>query len=83
MSLLLFLLLVLLVLCRAAFTPHNRTLEVRPGKISKMLELDYDYDVKGVAVFFFFKVYYDTNRNIYTNRGVHCIAKTYYIIKPQ
>ena len=38
--------LLLLVLCRAAVTPHNRTLEVRPGRISKMLELDYDYDVK-------------------------------------
>ena len=37
----------LLVLCRAAIT-HNRTLEVRPGRISKTLELHYDYDVKGV-----------------------------------
>ena len=37
----------LLVLCRAAFTPHYRTLEVRPGRISKTLELYYDYDVKG------------------------------------
>ena len=35
--------LLLLVLCRAAFTPHNRTPEVRPGRISKTLELDYDY----------------------------------------
>ena len=26
--------------------PHNRTLEVRPGRIIKTLELDYDYDVK-------------------------------------
>ena len=33
------LVLLLLVLCRAAFTPHNRTLEVRPGIISKTLEL--------------------------------------------
>ena len=40
--------LLLLVLCRAAFTPHYRTLEVRPGRISKTLELDYDYDVKGL-----------------------------------
>ena len=24
--------------------PHNRTLEVRPGRITKMLELKYDYD---------------------------------------
>ena len=30
--------------------PHAayRTLEVRPGTISKTLELDYDYDVKGM-----------------------------------
>ena len=28
----------------------NRTLEVRPGRISKTLELDYDYDVKGMDV---------------------------------
>ena len=27
-------------------TPHNRTLEVRPGRINKKLELNYDYDVK-------------------------------------
>ena len=38
------------MLCRAAFTPHNRTLEVRPGRISKTLELDYDNDVKVMAV---------------------------------
>ena len=25
-------------------TPHNRTLEVRPGRITKKLELNYDYD---------------------------------------
>ena len=42
-------------MCRASFTPHNRTLEVRQGRISKTLELDYDYgvkgdDVKGMAV---------------------------------
>ena len=30
------------------FTPHNHTLEVRPGRISKKLELDYDYNVKGI-----------------------------------
>ena len=28
-------------------TPHSRTLEVRPGRINKKLELHYDYDVKG------------------------------------
>ena len=27
---------------------HNRTVEVRPGRISKTFELDYNYDVKGV-----------------------------------
>ena len=27
-------------------TPHSRTLEVRPGRINKKLELHYDYDVK-------------------------------------
>ena len=42
------LLLLLLVLCRAAFTPNNRTLEVRPGRISRSLELHYDYNVKGM-----------------------------------
>ena len=26
------------------FTPHYRTLEVRPGRITKKLELEYDYD---------------------------------------
>ena len=26
--------------------PHSRTLEVRPGRINKKLELHYDYDVK-------------------------------------
>ena len=41
--------LVLLVLCRASFT-HNRTLEVRPGRISKTLELHYDYDVKRMVI---------------------------------
>ena len=25
-------------------TPHNRTLEVRPGRITKKLELMYDYE---------------------------------------
>ena len=30
-------------LCRAA-SPHSRTLEVRPGRITKKLELKYDYD---------------------------------------
>ena len=25
-------------------TPHNRTLEVRPGRITKKLHLKYDYD---------------------------------------
>ena len=25
-------------------TPHNRTLEVRPGRTTKKLELKYDYD---------------------------------------
>ena len=28
----------------AGFTPHNRSLEVRPGRITKKLELKYDYD---------------------------------------
>ena len=28
-------------------TPHNRTLEVRPGRITKKLELKYDYDCEG------------------------------------
>ena len=27
---------------------HNRTLDVRPGRISKTLELHYDYDVNGI-----------------------------------
>ena len=27
-----------------SLTPHNRTLEVRPGRITKKLELKYDYD---------------------------------------
>ena len=40
----------LLVLCRAVFTLHDCTLEVRPGGISKTLELDYDYDVKGMIL---------------------------------
>ena len=30
------------------FTPHNRTLEVRPGRISKKLKLG--YDVKGMIL---------------------------------
>ena len=30
------------------FSPRNRKLEVRPGIISKKLELDYDYDVTGM-----------------------------------
>ena len=30
------------------FTLHNRRLEVRPGRISKKLKHDYDYDVKGM-----------------------------------
>ena len=28
-------------------TPHNRTLEVRPGRITKKLELKYNYDCEG------------------------------------
>ena len=40
-------LLVFLVLSRAVFT-HNRTLDVRQGRISKALELHYDYNLKGV-----------------------------------
>ena len=31
-------------------TPHSRTLEVRPGRINKKLELHYDYDVKGMIL---------------------------------
>ena len=32
-------------------TPHYRTLEVRPGRITKKLELKYDYDiVKGMIL---------------------------------
>ena len=31
-------------------TPHGRTLEVRPGRINKTLELHYDYDVKGMKL---------------------------------
>ena len=30
--------------------PHSRTLEVRPGRINKRLELHYDYDVKGMIL---------------------------------
>ena len=30
--------------------PHSRTLEVRPGRINKKLELNYDYDVKGMIL---------------------------------
>ena len=33
---------------RKRLTPHNRTLEVRPGRITKKLELKYDYDCEGV-----------------------------------
>ena len=39
---------VLLLLQR--FTPHNRPLEVRPGRINKKFELNYDYDVKGMIL---------------------------------
>ena len=28
-------------------TPHSRTVEVRPRRFNKKLELHYDYDVKG------------------------------------
>ena len=31
-------------------TPHSRTLDVRPGRINKKLELHYDYDVKGMIL---------------------------------
>ena len=31
-------------------TPHSRTLEVRPRRINKRLELHYDYDVKGMIL---------------------------------
>ena len=30
--------------------PHSRTLEVRPGRINKKLDLRYDYDVKGMIL---------------------------------
>ena len=30
--------------------PHSRTLEVRPVRINKNLELHYDYDVKGMML---------------------------------
>ncbi len=30
--------------------PHSRTLEVRPGRINKKLELHYDYNVKGMIL---------------------------------
>ena len=33
-----------------SLTPHSRTLEVRPGRINKKLELHYDYDVKGMIL---------------------------------
>ena len=36
-------------MCRAAFT-HNHTLEIRPGRISRSLELHYAYDVKGIMI---------------------------------
>ena len=35
--------------CRAAFNV-NRTLDVRPGRINKKLELHCDYDVKGMIL---------------------------------
>ena len=31
-------------------TTHSRTLEVRPGRMNKKLELHYDYDVKGMIL---------------------------------
>ena len=41
---------VLLLLTVQRLTPHSRTLEVRPGRINKKLELHYDYDVKGMIL---------------------------------
>ena len=31
-------------------TPHSRTLDVRPGRITKKLELHCDYDVNGMIL---------------------------------
>ncbi len=31
-------------------TPHSRTLEIRPGRINKKLELQYAYVVKGMIL---------------------------------
>ena len=42
--------LLLLVDSGQRLTPHSRTLEVRPGRINKKLELHYDYDVKGMIL---------------------------------
>ncbi len=38
--------LLLLIFCagQRLITPHSRTLEVRPGRITEKLELKYDYD---------------------------------------
>ena len=46
---------VLLVLCRAAIT-HNLTLDVRPGRISRALELHYYYNVKGMMRLWDYKI---------------------------
>ena len=35
---------------RQRFTPQKRTMKFRPGRISKTLELNYDYDVKGMIL---------------------------------
>ena len=35
-------------------TPHSRTLEVRPGRIYKKLELHYDYDVKEMILKYYY-----------------------------
>ena len=43
-------LLLLTVQGSVRLTPHSRTLEVRPGRINKKLELHYDYDVKGMIL---------------------------------
>ena len=32
------------------FTPHIRTLEVRPGRVSKKLGIVYDHNVKGMIL---------------------------------
>ena len=34
-------------------TPHSHTLEVRPGRIYKKIELHYDYDVKGMILTYY------------------------------